>query len=131
MSPAEEALVPEMDAADLYREEIYTDHKVGTIRMMTPVTVDGDADPGRPVLYMGQTQVLTAMGALPINFDIEADSLAQAIGKFAASANEAVERTIRELQELRREAASSIILPESGGVGGPGMPQAGGKIQLR
>ena len=131
MSPAEESLVPAMDAAALYREEIYTDHKVGTIRVMIPVTVDGATADDRPVLYMGQTQVLTAMGALPINFDIEADSLAAAVARFSEAANEAVEKTIRELQELRREAASSIILPESGGMGGPGGPPGGGKIQLR
>ena len=31
-----------MDAATLYREEIITDRKVGTLRIMTPLTVDGD-----------------------------------------------------------------------------------------
>lgn len=131
MSPAEEALIPEMDATDLYREDTYTDHKVGTIRVMTPVTAEGDTDPGRPVLYTGQTQLLTPMGALPINFDIEAGSLAEAIQRFAAAANEAVEKTMKELQELRREAASSIIVPEGGGAGGAGGIPGGGKIQLR
>jgi hypothetical protein len=131
MSPTEEALIPEMDAADLYREEMYTDHKVGSIRMMTPVTIEGATDPARPVRYMGQTQVLTPMGALPISFDIEAGSLSEAIGSFAAAANEAVEKTMKELQELRREAASSIILPEGGGTGGAGGLPGGGKIPLR
>jgi hypothetical protein len=131
MSPAEETLIPEMDATDLYREDTYTDHKVGTIRVMTPVTAEGDADPGRAVLYTGQTQLLTPMGALPINFDIEAGSLAEATGRFAAAANEAVEKAMKELQELRREAASSIIVPEGGGMGGPGGVPGGGKIQLR
>ena len=98
---------------------------------MIPVTVDGTTDTTRPVLYMGQTQVLTAMGALPINFDVEAESLAQAVEKFSAAANEAVEKTMRELQELRREAASSIIVPEAGGAGGAGGLPSGGKIQLR
>ena len=131
MSPAEEALIPEMDAADLYREETYTDHKVGTIRVMTPVTAEGTTDPARPVRYTGQTQLLTPMGALPISFDIAAGSLAEAIKGFAGAANEAVEKAMKELQELRREAASSIIVPEGGGMGGPGGMPGGGKIQLR
>jgi hypothetical protein len=50
-----------------------------------------------------------------------------------STANQAVEKTMQELQELRREAASSIVIPETGGgmggLGGAGGP--GGKIQLR
>ena len=34
-----------MDAASLYREEIVTDRKVGTIRMLVPITNAGTADP--------------------------------------------------------------------------------------
>jgi hypothetical protein len=46
-----------------------------------------------------------------------------------------VERTMRQLQEMRREAASSIVVPDRmppglGGLGGPGGPRGGGKIQL-
>ena len=30
-----------MDPTSLYREEIITDRKVGTLRMMTPLTLEG------------------------------------------------------------------------------------------
>ena len=133
MSPADEQLVPEMDPTELYREDVYTDRRVGTIRVMTPVGTDGTADSSRPVVYAGQTQRMTAMGALPLSFDIDAGSLAEAIQGFSAAANKAVEETLRELQEMRREAASSIIVPEAGGGAGAGMPGAvpgGGKIKL-
>lgn len=131
MSPADEPLVPAMDPADLYREEIYTDRKVGTIRVMTPINADGSDDASRDVVYSGQTQLMTAMGALPLSFDIVATSLDEAVAKFAEGANEAVENTMQELQEMRREAASSIILPEAGGGGGGGLgAPAGGKIKL-
>ena len=30
-----------MDAANLYREEIFSDRRVGTIRLLTPVTAEG------------------------------------------------------------------------------------------
>ena len=35
---------------------------------LQPVTADGQPDAGRPVLFVGQTQILTPMGALPLNF---------------------------------------------------------------
>ena len=120
---------PTMDPASLYREEVFTDRRVGTIRVLIPVTKDGLADGSRKVLYVGEPQVLTPGGMLPITFEIDAGSLAAAIDKFADGGKEGVERTIQEIQELRREAASSIILPDRlpSGLGGP---PRGGKIQL-
>ena len=122
-----------MDPASLYREDIITDRKVGTIRMMTPLTTEGATDSARPVLYMGEAQIMTGAGPLPINFEIEATTLADAVDKFGDAAKEAIERTVRELQELRRQQASSIVVPQGGmgglgpgGIGGGG----GGKIQL-
>jgi hypothetical protein len=41
---------PKMDSESLYREDIVTDRKVGTIRMLTPLKSDGTTDTGRPVL---------------------------------------------------------------------------------
>ena len=122
-----------MDPASLYREDIITDRKVGTIRMLTPLSSDGAADAARPVLFMGEAQIMTGAGPLPINFEIEATTLADAVDKFGDTAKEAIERTVRELQELRRQQASSIVVPQGGmgplgpgGLGGGG----GGKIQL-
>ena len=123
-----------MDPASLYREEIITDRKVGTLRVMTPLTSSGATDPARPVLYMGEAQIMTGAGPLPISFEIEAKTLAEAVDGFAAAAKEAIERTVRELQELRRQAASSIVVPQGGmgalGPGGMGGAGGGGKIQL-
>ena len=64
---------PAMDAKSLYREEIYTDRKMGTLRVMLPVTASGDPDKARPTLYLGEAQLMTNMGPLPISFEIEAD----------------------------------------------------------
>lgn len=112
---------PKMDAAALYREEIFTDRKVGTIRTLVPVKSDGSPDPARTTVYAGETQIMTNAGPLPINFEIDAASLGEAAQKFADAAKEAIERTVRELQELRRQTASSIVVPGA-------MP--GGKIQI-
>lgn len=127
-----------MDPDSLYREEIFTDRRVGTIRRLTPVRADGSPDETRTVAYSGQAQLLTPMGALPLSFEIPASSLEEAVQGFSGATEEAVERAMEELKELRRETASSIVLPESGsggpgGVGGPGglggLP-GGGKIQI-
>ena len=116
-----------VDPNALYLEEIFTDRRVGTIRRLTPVMKDGERDPARAVLYVGETQVLTPAGALPIGFEIGAGSLDEAAEKFGQLAKEAIERTVKELQELRRQAASSIVVPQ-GPV--PGVGGGGGKIQI-
>ena len=129
--PEDRTADPKMDPAALYREEVYTDRKVGTIRTLTPVKSDGSNDASRPVLYVGEAQLLTSMGAVPITFEIEAASLEEAVKKFAENAKEAVERTVKDIQEMRRQAASSIVVPQ-GGMGGmgPGGLPGGGKIQM-
>jgi hypothetical protein len=134
---ADEMGAPElrMDAATLYREDTYTDRRIGTIRVLTPVTPDGATDAARPILYVGETQLLTTGGLLPLVFEIEATSLSQAVENFSDGAEAAIERTRREIEQMRREAASQIIVPDRmpGGLGGPGMggPPGGGLIRPR
>jgi len=129
--PTEPTSQLKMDPANLYREETFTDRSMGTIRVLTPVKTDGLIDARRRVLYLGEAQMLTPAGVLPLAFEIDASSLADAVEQFAAAARLAVERTVKELQELRREAASSIIVPDrpSPGFGGPGGTRGGGLIQ--
>jgi hypothetical protein len=111
-----------MDSAALYREETFTDRRVGTLQRLTPVTASGATDATRPVLYVGQTQVLTPAGALPLSFEMQVTSLDDAVAKFGDYAKQALARTMKRLEELRREQASSIIVPGSAppGIGGPG-----------
>jgi hypothetical protein len=116
----------QLDSTSLYREEIFTDRRAGTIRRLTPVTVAGDNDGTRFVLYSGQTQLLTPAGVLPLAFDIEADSLADAIGKFPEAVKVALEQAIDEAREMRREAATRIVVPDVAG----GAPVGGGKIKF-
>jgi len=119
MSATSEARQATMEASQLYREDIFTDRKVGTIRRLTPVTAAGADDAARPVLFVGQAQVMTPMGALPISFELDALSLDVAVSKFGAAAELAVQQTMRELQEMRREQASSLVIPDAGGAGLP------------
>lgn len=128
-----------MDGENLYQEETFTDRRIGTLTRLTPVTAAGDRDDARPVLFVGQTQVLTPAGALPISFEIDATSLDDAISKFGPLAQDALQSTVKRLEEMRRDAASSLIVPGGGagpgGPGGPGGPMGpggphGGGIQM-
>ena len=137
----DESMDAEMDASDLYREEMITDRRVGTIRVLQPITAAGAPDPARKAQYIGEAQIMTSMGALPLSFELPDDSLAAAVAGYGAAAKTAMERAMRDLQELRRQAASSIVLPQGGaggamggggfgggGFGGPG--RGGGKLQM-
>lgn len=117
-----------LDTDNLYREEMFTDHKVGTLRRMTPVTTEGEPDSSREVLYVGQAQMMTPAGALPLNFEIEATSLTDALDKFGTEAQACLERTLEELREMQRQQASSIVVPGQGGGMGGGM--GSGDIQI-
>ena len=123
-----------MDPTSLYREEIITDRKIGTIRMLVPVTANGAPDGARKTVYSGEAQIMTNMGALPVSFDIEAANLAEAVQKYGDAARAGIERTMRELQDLRRQASSGLIVPPAGTAsaltGGMGGMPGGGKIQM-
>jgi hypothetical protein len=83
------------------------------------------------VLFIGQAHISTPAGTLPISFEIDATSLGEAAENFGAAAKIAIEDTMQELQELRRQAASSLVVPEPGAasaiLGASGHP-VGGKM---
>jgi hypothetical protein len=122
----------ELDAKNLYREDVFTDRRAGSIRRLTPVTSDGSDDGTRAVLFSGQTQLLTPAGVLPLGFEIEAGTLEEALQKFPDGVKLALEQAIDEAREMRREAASRIVVPEvGGGLGaGPAPGAGGGKIKF-
>ena len=125
--------VPEvqLDSANLYREEIFTDRRAGTIRRLTPVTADGSPDAARPVLFSGQTQLLTPAGILPLSFELPGNTLPEALENFPEGVRVAIEQAIDEAREMRREAASRIVVPEVGsGALGPAPGAGGGKIKF-
>ena len=124
---ASQAEMPEikLDPNGLYREEIFTDRKAGTLRRLTPIKIDGSTDTTRAVLFSGQTQLLTPAGVLPLVFEIEATTLADALNKFPDAMKVALDEAIEEAREMRREAASRIVVPEVGAG-----PAGGGKIKF-
>ena len=124
---SEEQALPEikMDSEQLYREESVTDRRTGVIRCMIPIKADGSDDPARDTIYEGNTTIMTPMGSLPVNFNIEATDLEAAVAAYGDAAKQGIEETLEELKRLQREAQSQIVVPGRGGAGG-GMPGAGG-----
>lgn len=79
---------------------------------------------------------MTQVGALPISFEIEAASLADAVKGYGAAAKAALDRTMKELADIRRQQQTGLVIPQAGaglggmgGLTGGGLP-GGGKIQL-
>ena len=121
---------PQMDPEGLYQEDNFTDRRVGAIRRLSPVRADGTPDPTRPVLFIGQAEIMTNMGPVPINFEIEGKTLAEAVVGFAPAAQGAIERTVQQIQEMRRQQASQLVVPQGPVPGLTGGGRGGGKIQM-
>lgn len=116
---AQDPNLPDMrlDADGLYREETFTDLRVGSVRRMVPVTRDGKDDPARAALYEGNASLMTQRGPLPLQFHIEASSLDDAVAKFPELARQALAETLEQIRKMQREAQSSIVVPGGGGGG--------------
>jgi hypothetical protein len=103
-----------VDTNNLYREEIFTDLKVGTIRRLTPVTAEGTMDPSRPARFIAQTQIMSNMGPLPVQGDIQATTMQEAIEKFPEAIKLAVDQLMEDARELQRREMSRIVTPDAG-----------------
>ncbi|MDE2238039.1 MAG: hypothetical protein KGK30_09135, partial [Elusimicrobia bacterium] len=113
----------------------FTDRKVGMIRRLLPVKLDGSIDPSRKAAFLGEASLMTAGGSLPLSFEIPAESLEQAVAGYAEAVERAFAEAVNELNELRRRAATQIVIPQGGasGLSGPGggLPSGGvGKLKL-
>jgi hypothetical protein len=120
--PADQLTV---DGANLYREEIYTDLRIATIRKLTPVKTDGSADEERPILFSVETQLMTPQGMIPVQARVDAVDLAEVIEKFPGAINDAVERMVEEAREMRRQESTRIVTP--GELGGGSILGPGGR----
>lgn len=115
MSDAEETTKQQVKISqkDLYKEETFTDLKVGVIRQLTPVKVNGEIDKNRKIVYFGQTQLMTQQGPLPIQFPIDAKNLQSAIEGFPEAMQRYVEAMLEEAKRIQREEQSRIIVPSA------------------
>jgi hypothetical protein len=101
----------EVDVENLYREDVFTDLKVGVIKRLTPVKEDGTNDKQRQTLFLGQTQLISGAGPLPVTCEIPARNLKDAIAKFPDAIAKAVEEMVEQIKEMQRREASRIVVP--------------------
>ena len=104
-----------VDRSNLYLEESYTDLKVGSVKCLTPVKPDGSEDKSRKKIFVGQSNVMTPQGPLPIQGVIQAKELQQAIKKFPEAMEAAMERLIEEAKKYQeqQDQNSQIQKPDS------------------
>jgi len=104
--------------ANLHQEEVFTDLTVGSIRRLTPVKPNGEPDKARPVLFVGQAQIYTQQGPMPVQFPIDAKNLQLAMEKFPTAMEEFVAHLVEQAKELQRQEQSRLIVPGGSAPGG-------------
>ena len=101
-----------IDGDNLWKEEHITDLKVGNIRKLTPIKLDGSEDESRQASYSATTNIMTPGGALPISGEIEAANLAEAVEKFPEAINAAVKKLQEDMIKMQQEQANKIVTPD-------------------
>jgi hypothetical protein len=102
-----------IDRSNLFKEETYTDLKVGIVKCMTPVKADGTVDKTRKSVFVGQTSLMTPNGPLPIQGIIQAKELQQAIKKFPETMQASMERLAEEARKYQEQENANIEKPDS------------------
>ena len=110
-----------LDGTKLYREEVYTDLRIGTLRRYIPVTADGSPDASRTPVFSAEAQLMSQAGPVPVHANVEANTLEEALAAYPGAIKVAVERMMEEIKELQRREASRIVVPGQ---------EAKGKIEL-
>lgn len=107
-----------VDEKNLYREESLTDMKVASIRVLKPVHLDGSADDSRKAIYVGHTQLMSPQGPIPIQADLKAETLEEAIKAFPEAMKQATAEMIERARQMQMQQAqmkqkddSRIIVP--------------------
>ena len=90
-----------LDGNNLYREESFTDLKVGAIRKLTPVTNDGSLDESRDSIFMAHTQLMASDGPFPVSCLIKTKTLPEAIEKFPEEMSREVKKVMDAAQKAK------------------------------
>ena len=104
-----------VDVDNLYREESLTDLKVASIRKLTPIKLDGSEDSDRKPIFYGHTQLMSAQGPVPIQSQLEVDTLEDAIKIFPEVMKKAMEELFEKYKKMseqqQQKDESRIIVP--------------------
>jgi hypothetical protein len=122
----------EIDLDNLFQEETFTDLGAATVRRLTPVKADGSRDASRPLVFIGETSLMTQVGPIPVQFTLEAQTLEEAFRAFPDGVKVAVEQLNERAREAMRAEASRIVVPATMPPGiAPGGPAGAGPGGLR
>ncbi len=106
------------DSANLYREETITDLKVAAIKVMIPINLDGSEDSTRSPIYVGNTQLMSPDGPLPLQAPLDANNLEEALAVFPEAMRQSLAEMVEKIKEMQLEqrrkemgAGSGIIIP--------------------
>ncbi|OQY53063.1 MAG: cytoplasmic protein [Desulfobacteraceae bacterium 4572_89] len=104
-----------VDKKNLYREESFTDLKIANIRQLLPVHINGSEDKSREVIFLGSTQLTSPQGPIPIQAQLEANTLEQAMDVFPKAMEAETKKMIEHVKQLqekqKKENNSRIIMP--------------------
>ncbi len=107
-----------VDKDNLYREESVTDLKIATIRQLIPVKLDGSEDSSRETIFLGSTQLGTPQGPIPMQAELEATTLEEAMEQFPKAMEVETQKVVenlkrmQQMQEQQKSASDSrIIIP--------------------
>ena len=105
----------QVDKKNLYREETITDLKIASIQKLTPIHPDGSEDPSRQTIYVGNSQLGTPHGPVPIQARLEGTTLDQAMEAFPKAMEAETQKVIEQFKKMEAEQKKSddsrIIVP--------------------
>jgi hypothetical protein len=106
-----------IDKNNLYREESLTDLKVGSIRRLIPLKTDGTVDDSRTEMFIGHTQLMSPEGPLPIQAELAAKTIDEAIDVFPEAMKQALAEMVEKIKQMQQQQQtqqkdeSRIIVP--------------------
>ena len=107
-----------VDKNNLYREENIIDMKAASIRCLTPIHPDGSIDESREKMFVGNTQLMSQHGPLPIHAPLKGSTLEEAMANFPEAMQIAMEEMIENVKRMQQEQekanrsdGSRIIVP--------------------
>jgi hypothetical protein len=96
---------------NLYQEEFFTDLDMASIRRLTPVKPNGVRDKSRKLVFVGNLNLMTPQGPLPVQAAIDARNLKEALERYPEAMKNAFGEMEEKIKKLQQEKESKIIVP--------------------
>ena len=98
---------------NLCLEESVTDLRVGSIRCLKPIKPDGTEDQSRTTLFVGHTQLQSPQGLVPLQAQLKANTLAEAIDEFPGAMQTALEEMVEKAKQMHAQQQAAQQANES------------------